>query len=197
MVRRSHSSPVEFTLDFHLIVFKAGCSNGSDAQSCNEACCVSGSVSGSVASRSRRGRRLLQQQQYQQQEQNCLLTPEMMSNKTSKEIYKDLAKQWGITCKMSESCRCMDCQSHYFDCDYDDVSWNKLNTQIYCFHNSTKTLFFIFPERTSENGWRIGSWHAHVHQRGDARIRLPDIVRDLGTVFFASEKIAEQLLNVF
>lgn len=46
----------------------------------------------------------------------------MMSNKTSKEIYKDLAKQWGITCKMSESCRCMDCQSHYFDCDYDDVS---------------------------------------------------------------------------
>lgn len=46
----------------------------------------------------------------------------MMSNKTSKEIYKDLAKQWGITCKMSESCRCMECQSHYFDCDYDDVS---------------------------------------------------------------------------
>jgi len=64
----------------------------------------------------------LQQQQQQQQEQNCLLTPEMMSNKTSKEIYKDLAKQWGITCKMSESCRCMDCQSHYFHCDYDDVN---------------------------------------------------------------------------
>ncbi|XP_070065750.1 putative uncharacterized protein DDB_G0285119 isoform X2 [Drosophila virilis] len=106
-----------------------GCSNGaasgnSSAQSCNEACCASGSGSTSVSSRSRRGRRQ-QQQQQQQQEQSCLLTPEMMSNKTSKEIYKDLAKQWGITCKMSESCRCMDCQSHYFDCDYDDNEHQK------------------------------------------------------------------------
>ncbi|XP_034108595.1 ras guanine nucleotide exchange factor P [Drosophila albomicans] len=104
---------------------ESGCSNGSgtgnsNGQSCNESCCASGSLSGSVASR--RGRR---QQLQQQQEQNCLLTPEMMSNKTSKEIYKDLAKQWGITCKMSESCRCMDCQSHYFDCDYDDNEHQK------------------------------------------------------------------------
>ncbi|XP_041447727.1 protein kinase 4 [Drosophila obscura] len=98
----------------------------SNSQLCQEACC-SGSASGSVASRSRSGRRQ-QQQQQQQQQSNChtnLLTPEMMSNKTSKEIYKDLAKQWGITCKMSESCRCMDCQSNYFDCDYDDNEHHK------------------------------------------------------------------------
>ncbi|XP_039479988.1 uncharacterized protein DDB_G0283357 [Drosophila santomea] len=99
-----------------------GSANG---QMCQEACC-SGSASGSgSASRSgRSGRR----QNQQGQPPNChtsLLTPEMMSNKTSKEIYKDLAKQWGITCKMSESCRCMDCQSHYFDCDYDDNEHQK------------------------------------------------------------------------
>ncbi|KAH8284577.1 hypothetical protein KR018_004938 [Drosophila ironensis] len=93
---------------------------GSNSQMCQEACC-SGSTAGSGSSRS--GRR-----QGGQQPANChtsLLTPEMMSNKTSKEIYKDLAKQWGITCKMSESCRCMDCQSHYFDCDYDDNEHQK------------------------------------------------------------------------
>ncbi|XP_034652691.1 probable serine/threonine-protein kinase DDB_G0282963 isoform X1 [Drosophila subobscura] len=98
----------------------------SNSQVCQEACC-SGSASGSLASRSRSGGRR-QQQQQQQQQSNCqtnLLTPEMMSNKTSKEIYKDLAKQWGITCKMSESCRCMDCQSNYFDCDYDDNEHHK------------------------------------------------------------------------
>ncbi|EDW53933.1 uncharacterized protein DDB_G0283357 [Drosophila sechellia] len=98
-----------------------GSANG---QMCQEACC-SGSASGSTASKSgRSGRR----QNQQGQPPNChtsLLTPEMMSNKTSKEIYKDLAKQWGITCKMSESCRCMECQSHYFDCDYDDNEHQK------------------------------------------------------------------------
>lgn len=62
------------------------------------------------------------QQYYQQQQQELSQTPEIISNKSSKEIYKDLAKEWGITCKMSDGCRCMECQSHYFDCEYDDVS---------------------------------------------------------------------------
>lgn len=62
-----------------------------------------------------------QQQQYYQQQLERSLTPEIISNKSSKEIYKDLAKQCGITCKMSDGCRCMECQSHYFDCEYDDV----------------------------------------------------------------------------
>lgn len=46
----------------------------------------------------------------------------VISNKSSKKIYKEFSKQWGITCKMSEQCRCMECQGHYFDCEYDDVS---------------------------------------------------------------------------
>ncbi|KAH8400991.1 hypothetical protein KR009_002341 [Drosophila setifemur] len=111
--------------------YNEGGGNGSSSlgsgnnQLCQEACCT-GSSAVSTATRSgRSGRR---QQQQEQQQSNChtsLLTPEMMSNKTSKEIYKDLAKQWGITCKMSESCRCMECQSHYFDCDYDDNEHQK------------------------------------------------------------------------
>ncbi|XP_046815397.1 uncharacterized protein LOC124947784 [Vespa velutina] len=40
-------------------------------------------------------------------------------HKSSKEFYRAVAKQWGITCKMSDHCRCFDCQSHYFDCEYD------------------------------------------------------------------------------
>ncbi|XP_039299313.1 uncharacterized protein LOC111050168 [Nilaparvata lugens] len=45
--------------------------------------------------------------------------PVQILHKSSKELYKAVAAQWGITCKMSDHCRCMDCQSHYLDCEYD------------------------------------------------------------------------------
>lgn len=40
-------------------------------------------------------------------------------HKSSKELYKAIAKQEGITCKMTDDCRCFECQSHYFECEYD------------------------------------------------------------------------------
>ncbi|XP_037903236.1 uncharacterized protein LOC119646727 isoform X2 [Hermetia illucens] len=67
--------------------------------------------------------------QYSQQPQQTHLQPEptteIISNKSSKKIYKAVAKQWGITCKMSDQCRCMECQSHYFDCEFDDNDHQK------------------------------------------------------------------------
>lgn len=35
-------------------------------------------------------------------------------HKSSKEFYKAMAKQWGITCKMSDHCRCLDCQVYIY-----------------------------------------------------------------------------------
>lgn len=35
--------------------------------------------------------------------------PEIL-HKSSKELYRAVAAQWGITCKMSDHCRCLDCQ---------------------------------------------------------------------------------------
>lgn len=49
----------------------------------------------------------------QQMTQNTII-----SNKATKKLYKELSRQWGFTCQMSENCRCMDCQGQYFDCDY-------------------------------------------------------------------------------
>ncbi|XP_060523099.1 uncharacterized protein LOC132700038 [Cylas formicarius] len=46
-------------------------------------------------------------------------------HKSSKELYKAVAKQFGITCKMSDQCRCLDCQSHYFDCEYEQNEQEK------------------------------------------------------------------------
>ncbi|XP_034243173.1 uncharacterized protein LOC117646391 [Thrips palmi] len=40
-------------------------------------------------------------------------------HKSSKALYRAVAAQWGITCKMNDHCRCLDCQSRYFDCDFD------------------------------------------------------------------------------
>ncbi|XP_050092874.1 uncharacterized protein LOC126575896 [Anopheles aquasalis] len=45
--------------------------------------------------------------------------------KSSKQLYKAMAKECGITCKMSDQCRCLDCQSRYFDCEYDQNEHEK------------------------------------------------------------------------
>lgn len=46
--------------------------------------------------------------------------PTKILHKSSKEFYKAMAKQWGITCKMSDHCRCLDCQ----------VSWSSWSRSI-------------------------------------------------------------------
>ncbi|XP_033208362.1 uncharacterized protein LOC117167489 [Belonocnema kinseyi] len=38
--------------------------------------------------------------------------------KSSAELYKEAVEILGLTCSLSDSCRCIDCQSNYFD--YDD-----------------------------------------------------------------------------
>lgn len=71
-----------------------------------------------------------QNQQQQQQHQDDMhyepVTPQQKPGKeiiykSSKEMYKAVAKECGITCKMSDQCRCYDCQSRYFDCEYEQV----------------------------------------------------------------------------
>lgn len=39
-------------------------------------------------------------------------------NLSTKEMYREAAKLLGIDCSLSSTCRCYECQSHYFD--YDD-----------------------------------------------------------------------------
>ncbi|GFG36137.1 hypothetical protein Cfor_02752, partial [Coptotermes formosanus] len=40
--------------------------------------------------------------------------------KSSTELYREAAALLGLTCSMNDSCRCIECQSHYFDFDDDD-----------------------------------------------------------------------------
>lgn len=47
-----------------------------------------------------------------------------ISNKCSKRLYKLMAAEGRGICKMSSECRCDECQSNYFDCDFDNVSHN-------------------------------------------------------------------------
>jgi hypothetical protein len=57
---------------------------------------------------------------YQMDDQPEQKRPEILY-KSSKELYKAVAKECGISCKMSDNCKCLDCQSRYFDCEYDQV----------------------------------------------------------------------------
>ncbi|KAK9884038.1 hypothetical protein WA026_004971 [Henosepilachna vigintioctopunctata] len=67
----------------------------------------------------------LQCGQYPCQEDEEIKGP-VIVHTSSKEFYKAVAKQFGITCKMSDDCRCYECQSHYFDCsDFDKTEQEK------------------------------------------------------------------------
>lgn len=64
--------------------------------------------------------------------------------KSSKEMYKAVAKECGITCKMSDQCRCYDCQSRYFDCEYEQVIFVQNYLLFLCFVVVTFHLFLSF-----------------------------------------------------
>lgn len=53
-----------------------------------------------------------------------------ISNKCSKRLYKLMAAEGRGICKMSSECRCDECQSNYFDCDFDNVSEIRLRGMI-------------------------------------------------------------------
>lgn len=59
------------------------------------------------------------QEKKSQEEAPREVKAQQILHKSSKELYRAVAAQWGITCKMSDHCRCLDCQSHYLDCEYD------------------------------------------------------------------------------
>lgn len=50
-------------------------------------------------------------------ETQLVLGPEIL-HKSSKELYKAVAKQCGLTCKMSDHCRCFDCQVSFKESNY-------------------------------------------------------------------------------
>ncbi|XP_021699385.1 mediator of RNA polymerase II transcription subunit 2 isoform X2 [Aedes aegypti] len=64
--------------------------------------------------------------------------------KSTKDLYNEAAQLLGIKCTLSDSCRCIDCQSQYFDCDdfdsyseYSDKSYDTednfaVNQSYYC-----------------------------------------------------------------
>ncbi|GAB0090340.1 hypothetical protein DMENIID0001_050660 [Sergentomyia squamirostris] len=43
------------------------------------------------------------------------------NRKSSTELYREAAQMLGLSCTLSDNCRCMDCQSRYFDCDDSDT----------------------------------------------------------------------------
>ncbi|CAB3367433.1 Hypothetical predicted protein [Cloeon dipterum] len=59
----------------------------------------------------------IQQQLGQQQPTEAEGTAEVPENynhkrRSSTELYREAAAIWGLTCRMSDSCRCLDCQVH-------------------------------------------------------------------------------------
>ncbi|CAD7077988.1 unnamed protein product [Hermetia illucens] len=54
------------------------------------------------------------------------------SQKSSTELYKEAAELLGLSCTLCDNCRCLDCQSRYFECD-DSDSYSELSFLGDCF----------------------------------------------------------------
>ncbi|XP_068146025.1 AF4/FMR2 family member lilli [Drosophila tropicalis] len=61
------------------------------------------------------------QQQQQQQQQSLSAKPQTRS---SFELYQEAADILGLSCSLCDNCRCLDCQSGYFDCANDDDDYD-------------------------------------------------------------------------
>ncbi|XP_034951877.1 uncharacterized protein [Chelonus insularis] len=46
-------------------------------------------------------------------------SPPPRQRKSSAELYKEAVEILGLTCSLTDSCRCIECQSNYFDCEDD------------------------------------------------------------------------------
>lgn len=66
-------------------------------------------------------------------EDNRTKAPKIL-HKSSKELYRAVAKQWGITCKMSDHCRCLDCQV--------SVPLHRCNIEYFIFSTEHFAAFF-------------------------------------------------------
>ncbi|XP_055609754.1 putative uncharacterized protein DDB_G0282133 isoform X2 [Uranotaenia lowii] len=97
-----------------------------------------------------------QRQQQKQQSLNRVPSEE----KSTKDLYNEAAQLLGIKCSLSDSCRCIDCQSQYFDCDdydsyseYSDKSYDPEDNFIV---NQAASAAYFSPEVASEPATNLG-----------------------------------------
>ncbi|KFB48437.1 AGAP004970-PA-like protein [Anopheles sinensis] len=53
------------------------------------------------------------------------------ADKSSNDLYSEAAQLLGIKCSLTDSCRCIDCQSQYFDCDDDFDAYSEYSDKSY------------------------------------------------------------------
>uniref|UniRef100_A0A182YQC9 DUF4802 domain-containing protein n=1 Tax=Anopheles stephensi TaxID=30069 RepID=A0A182YQC9_ANOST len=52
-------------------------------------------------------------------------------DKSANDLYSEAAQLLGIKCSLTDSCRCIDCQSQYFDCDDDADAYSEYSDKSY------------------------------------------------------------------
>lgn len=79
-----------------------------------------------------------------------------ISNKSSKQLFKLMAGMDGH-CKMSSECRCDECQSHYFDCDFDNVSVLGVFSFVRSHNNSPPLMVVSFQNENHKTDGGLGA----------------------------------------
>ncbi|XP_055620167.1 putative uncharacterized protein DDB_G0281733 isoform X2 [Toxorhynchites rutilus septentrionalis] len=78
------------------------------------------------------------------------ISPIQSEEKSTKDLYNEAAQLLGMKCTLSDSCRCIDCQSQYFDCD-DFDSYSEYSDKSYDTEDNFAVNHSYFSTDSSHN----------------------------------------------
>ncbi|KAL5286911.1 hypothetical protein ACFFRR_008109 [Megaselia abdita] len=79
------------------------------------------------------------------------------SSKSSSELYQEAVEILGLTCTLCDNCRCLDCQSRYFECDDSDFFMDDCYEYIEQDDDIEECSFYKYPIQQSGSSSGSGS----------------------------------------
>uniref|UniRef100_A0AAG5DHA8 DUF4802 domain-containing protein n=1 Tax=Anopheles atroparvus TaxID=41427 RepID=A0AAG5DHA8_ANOAO len=73
-------------------------------------------------------------------------------DKSPNDLYSEAAQLLGIKCSLTDSCRCIDCQSQYFDCDDDLDAYSEYSDKSYDLEDNLYTHRSYYNDLSSVGG---------------------------------------------
>ncbi|XP_055920539.1 putative uncharacterized protein DDB_G0286901 [Eupeodes corollae] len=90
-----------------------------------------------------------------------------INQKSSAELYKEAAQLLGLSCTLCDNCRCLDCQSRYFECD-DSDSYSEFSFMDEYFESLPTEVDRNFHHRTSPS----------LHQQHHSQDEISSVCED-------------------
>lgn len=104
----------------------------------------------------------LKGQESSEAKQKCSKFLNTKKSLSTKEMYREAAKLLGIDCSLTSSCRCYDCQSHYFD--YDDSTEHMEESDSECDEDSCSDTDSLSSELNEPEHYVTNCYLIHTEE---------------------------------